>query len=335
MAGLLAEVDRLVALSSHCSDQSDRLLQRIRDFSTWADTLRDSDDEDILLARLGEATPTASAGNLGRKGNWPDVDAIRARITGIGDLRRATCERIRESCLQRLAEEIADFTVSAAAERRSSGQLEFHDLLVLARSMLRDPDHGLSVRRRVASRYERLLLDEFQDTDPIQIELAVLIVSAEADAGHRRWEGRENPTGSVVHGGRPEAIDLPLPPRDIAMFLRTRRSLGFRCEQLTANFRTTEPILSWINHTFGRLDRAHDDSQPDYVALDAWRSEATVGPPVVMVGVEPTPRAGGPTTSREAEAADVASVAARAVAEQWTVYDETDGAWRPRRSGPI
>ena len=33
------------------------------------------------------------------------------------------------------------------------------------------------MRAEAARRYQRLLLDEFQDTDPIQVEIAVLIAS--------------------------------------------------------------------------------------------------------------------------------------------------------------
>ena len=68
------------------------------------------------------------------------------------------------------------------ASGRRRGQLQFHDLLVLARALLRHPDHGAAVRARLHERYQRLLLDEFQDTDPIQIDLAVRIAAAEPRA---------------------------------------------------------------------------------------------------------------------------------------------------------
>ena len=37
---------------------------------------------------------------------------------------------------------------------------EFHDLLVFARAVLRDPVHGPEVRAALAARYQRLLIDE-------------------------------------------------------------------------------------------------------------------------------------------------------------------------------
>ena len=81
--------------------------------------------------------------------------------------------------------------MASAEARQRAGQLEFHDLLVLARALLRDPEYGPTVRATLHERYERLLLDEFQDTDPIQIELAVRIAAADprdGRAGSEPWE---------------------------------------------------------------------------------------------------------------------------------------------------
>ena len=63
-----------------------------------------------------------------------------------------------------------------ADERTRTGALLFHDLLVLARDALRDDD----VRAACHETYERILIDEFQDTDPLQIEIAVLLASSRA-----------------------------------------------------------------------------------------------------------------------------------------------------------
>ena len=86
--------------------------------------------------------------------------------------------------------------LESARLRREEGRLEFHDLLVLARDLLRrDP----AVRSALQERFERLLLDEFQDTDPIQIELAVRIAGG-AEAEAEDWRDVEVPDGSPVRG---------------------------------------------------------------------------------------------------------------------------------------
>ena len=79
-----------------------------------------------------------------------------------------------------------------------AGELEFHDLLVLCRSLLRDPENGPHVRRQLAERYQRLLIDEFQDTDPIQIEIATLLTASDPDADGRDWRNTDVARGPLV-----------------------------------------------------------------------------------------------------------------------------------------
>ena len=66
--------------------------------------------------------------------------------------------------------------------------------------------------RALQERFPRLLLDEFQDTDPIQIELAVRIAGGR-DAAQPRLAGRRGPGRLAVRRRRPEAVDLPVPSR--------------------------------------------------------------------------------------------------------------------------
>ncbi len=131
-------------------------------------------DDDSRLERLGWA-PSFKVGSVGRAPNWEEIHLVRAQVQGLEARVDGVRDQVQQAGLERIAAELARFTVSAAEERRQDGELEFHDLLVLARAVLRDPVHGVEVRAAAARRYQRLLLDEFQDTDPIQVELAVLI----------------------------------------------------------------------------------------------------------------------------------------------------------------
>ncbi|NED69740.1 UvrD-helicase domain-containing protein, partial [Streptomyces sp. SID10244] len=74
---------------------------------------------------------------------------------------------------------LSEIVLDEAGERQRSGQLEFHDLLVLARDVLGNPDVAAAAHER----YQRVLLDEFQDTDPLQLELAQRIVAGRDEAG--------------------------------------------------------------------------------------------------------------------------------------------------------
>jgi ATP-dependent exoDNAse (exonuclease V) beta subunit len=126
----------------------------------------------------------------GQKGNWAGVgkDTVTEHLTQLHELCADRTKYIFDAVLQKLARSLAEFTAAGADARRRAGELEFHDLLVLARFVLSTSEHAQAVRTALAQRYQRLLLDEFQDTDPIQIALAVLIASPEPVAAQKDWQ---------------------------------------------------------------------------------------------------------------------------------------------------
>ncbi|MBO0885759.1 MAG: UvrD-helicase domain-containing protein [Acidimicrobiales bacterium] len=324
---LLGQTAAVVAMGDECRDENDRLLGRLDELARWASRLRDAIDDDSRLELLGQAPSFAST--IGRARNWPDVKRVRNGVSELESVRDEIRDQAQQASLECIATELASFTVASAEERRHAGELEFHDLLVLARALLRDPVHGAAVRAAAADRYQRLLLDEFQDTDPIQVELAVLIASLDPDAGSRPWWEVPIEPGRLFFVGDPKQSIYRFRRADIAMFLRARTALVGPVEQLTANFRTTEPILHWVNHTFGQLIHEEAESQPQYVPLDPVRPPAPSGPAVSFIGGSPHPKEWRADDLREDEAADVAAAIRHVVDDRWAVGDGKTGGWRP------
>ena len=194
---------------------------------------------------------------------------------------------VTTAALAHMAARLGRFVLDTAEERREIGRLEFHDLLVRARRLLRSPEHGVAVRHSLGTRYPRLLLDEFQDTDPIQIELAVLIAADPTiDITGKAWHEIETRPGSLFLVGDPKQSIYRFRRADIGTFLTAREHISDR-PALTVNFRTTKPIITWINKVFGELIVAEPGSQAEYVALSAHRQEsAPVGPAVAVLGAE-------------------------------------------------
>jgi ATP-dependent helicase/nuclease subunit A len=190
-------LDRLDVLCSEpCSDPADALRAALDDIAVYAAGLRGLSDELDLLESLPGGThtsPTFKVGNRGRQASFgADLKLLRSEVREAGEALQAVRSAVAGACVEALGCAIGAFTLAAAEDRRKQGQLEFHDLLVRARGLLRDPDSGPAVRARLHERYRRLLLDEFQDTDPIQIELAVRIAAADpgsGDAGAAHWDG--------------------------------------------------------------------------------------------------------------------------------------------------
>jgi ATP-dependent helicase/nuclease subunit A len=341
---LLTELAALAALSDHCVDHTDRLLVSVQEMGVFAQALAAAGADDLdLLEVLGEMPSYRR--NSGRAGSWRGCkDDVLAQLATVVQTAEAIRRGVLDGCAHRLGSALRAKTLAAADQRRAAGTLEFHDLLVLARKVLRDPVQGPVVRAALHGRYRRLLLDEFQDTDPIQIELAVRIAAADPDvADQPHWRDVDVSPGRLFVVGDPKQSIYRFRRADISVFMAARERFAPPPEgavELTANFRTVEPVIDWVNGTFrALLEEASDTevpypSQPDYIDLQAQRTAAAVGPPVAAIGTAPHAYGSGADVVRSAEGRDVAHTITTALAEGWAVRDGDDG-WRPCRLGDI
>ncbi len=327
------------ATTTTCSSPTSRRLAQ------WVRRVRDASDEYTQLSLLGRYGGRPNARKRGRKDNWPayDLDGLRGRWVQLDDDLDELRGRVLLQAVQRLAVDLRRFTLESADERRAAGELEFHDLLVLSRQMLRDPAHGPGVRAALHRRYRHLLIDEFQDTDPIQIELAVLIAGT-GDATGREWDAIDTRPGHLFFVGDPKQSIYRFRRADISLFLRAaaRFGAGERGVALTTNFRTGAGVVEVVNHVFGSLivEQVHDGlpSQPPYVPFVPVRPDAPTGPPVAVLGADAHEDEPNADEVRRREAADVAEAIRRVVGEGWLV-DRAPQAptpdWQPARLGDI
>ena len=331
---LLAAAHRVVDLGVNCRFDDDRLAIRLDELDEWCAIVETvADDEVAVLESLGELD---RPWRVGRKSNWDcPIDDVRAAGVELSALAADLRARVVDACLRRLGAVLAGFTLDAAEKRRRHGELLFHDLLVLARELLRGP-HAGEVRATLHERYHHVLLDELQDTDPIQLELA-LRITAPSVADAPTWEGLEASPGHLFVVGDPKQSIYRFRRADIAAFLRARDVVGAGAPlQLNSNFRTVAPVVEWVNGVFGTLMVAVPDAQPEYQALAARRDggPAAAGPPVVVVGADPHADVDKADELRDREATGVAAVVASALATPWLV-DDGAGGWRPARAGDV
>ncbi|PEN14270.1 ATP-dependent DNA helicase [Longibacter salinarum] len=156
--------------------------------------------------------------------------------------------------------------------RRREGMLTFHDLLSLTRDMLRDrPD----VLRDVQERYPRLLVDEFQDTDPLQAEILSFLASNNPE--ETDWRACRPRDGSLFIVGDDKQSIYRFRRADKDVFEAFRQRIddepNGEAVDLTKNFRSRAPICTWCNDVFGDLfgDEAFADVQAEYVDFDPQR----------------------------------------------------------------
>ena len=195
LAQLIAKAAILSARAAECADPDDKFLPRLLAIGSWGELLGSAGDpgQQLEALRTAEALKTS----YGKAGNWGGKDALTGLRDDCKQLQAAAAaavDAVLESTLRTLSRWVARRVLEAADARRAAGRLEFHDLLVIARNTLR---HNAKARDTLQRRYPRLLLDEFQDTDPIQIELAVRIAGGAA-ASQERWEDVVVPAGYVT-----------------------------------------------------------------------------------------------------------------------------------------
>ena len=144
---------------------------------------------------------------------------------------------------------IMDFSRKAARFyddcRIKSGKLNFQDLLMLSAKLLRG---NQEVRQYFQRIFTHLLVDEFQDTDPIQAEVLLYLTGKNID--EHDWQKLVPIPGSLFVVGDPKQSIYRFRRADIATYSLVRSIIeesGGEVLQLTANFRSTNAIGTWLN----------------------------------------------------------------------------------------
>ena len=233
-------------------------------------------------------------------------DAFAALLDGpIADVLRCWREHrypIVIGALQRAAREYA-------RERYATGQLGFEDLLSLTARLLRE---NPAVRDDLGVRYAHLLVDEFQDTDPIQAEVCLLLTSSSSEGTN--WRTVVPRPGSLFVVGDPKQSIFRFRRADIQIyeFVKRRMETFGVVLPLTANFRSVSSIEAVVNsHFAGVFPAAATAEQAPYRPMET-QSEPEGADGVYTCKVRPSGRSKGEIV--ELDAGTVASAIAARVA---------------------
>ena len=161
-----------------------------------------------------------------------------------------------------------------ATLRREEGRLTFHDLLACTRDLLRDHPR---LRTALQERHPRLLVDEFQDTDPLQAELLFYLTSQ--DPTETPWTACEPEPGSLFIVGDDKQSIYRFRRADMEVFASVGRLIdasGGEAVTLTKNFRSWDVICDWCDAAFSDLfnDPGLEDLQAPYTPFDPQRTTA-------------------------------------------------------------
>ena len=135
-----------------------------------------------------------------------------------------------------------------AEKRRAEARLNFQDQLMLSARLLRD---NPEVRRYFRKRFHPILVDEFQDTDPIQAEILFLLTGT-SDT-EKDWTRLAPAPGSLFLVGDPKQSIYRFRRADIDIYNLVKDRIeasGGETLALSANFRSLRPIADWVDPLF-------------------------------------------------------------------------------------
>ena len=203
-------------------------------------------------------------------------DALKERLT-------AFVAASGENLAPLLRDALWDVVTSYEDLKERSGCLDFLDLLVRARNLVRDDP---AVRADLQRRFTHLFVDEFQDTDPLQAEILLLLACA--DPGCADWLAARPVPGKLFLVGDPKQSIYRFRRADVALYEGVKQRLlaaGASLVHLTVSFRAVPELHRLVNAAFAPRMRGTTPSQASYVPLEPHRESYPAQPAIVALPV--------------------------------------------------
>jgi ATP-dependent helicase/nuclease subunit A len=261
------------------------LPQRLEPLHTKARALAAEHSGTLVADRLVQACEEVLG--AASKGAWEKLDALdddtRAilekaqgspKTWSIEDLETlGTLHVVSKNLMTRgdrvitlLTEMLKPFVIQFRDRLLSEGILSHSALLFLSRELVRlRPD----IREQLKKEILLILIDEFQDTDPLQAELLLFLAET---PGHtaERWEDIQLEPGKLFIVGDPKQSIYRFRGADIAAYQQIGERVirqGGQRETLDTNYRSQAQIIDVVNTAFDKLMSAVPDISPPYVAV--------------------------------------------------------------------
>ena len=288
--GLVRWVRELAELSRRCLNQRDELFQALRparDVVTWTERAereraRDYDQLEGLLIKLGKNLKSDK-----RKGRGTFAEGLpREEVTSAREKLVDALEEFQRQADADLAAllqgELKELVQRYEEQKQLVGDLDFVDLLIRARDLIRG---NLSIRRYFQQRFSHLFIDEFQDTDPLQAEILLLLSADDAEQGD--WRRVRPVPGKLFVVGDPKQSIYRFRRADVLLYREIKQILvdaGVRLAHLSRSFRAVRPIQQLVNAAFEtEMNGDPVSGQPEYVPLQEFHPAADDQPSVVVL----------------------------------------------------
>lgn len=308
-AAIIAELDEVIAAVPDTADEATHLLHLL-DLPPPASCAigKRKDEFSSSYKRLTKWRDALKAAGLKVKAEDLHQDAFDCYAAC-----RAAHETVREYAagrvLHAVAGELHVVLDRFAIAKSRAALIDFDDLMVKARDLLRD---DRAVRDALSRRFPAILVDEFQDTDPIQTEILWRLCAAQPDASVPWMEWPLRP-GALFLVGDPKQAIYRFRGADVGSYTTARDRMAAVDPKarvvIAQNFRSLGSILDWVNERFQPVFT--NAPQPGFEALFS-----TTPPPPGHVALATLPVPGfDPSANglRDAEADAVAALCSRII----------------------
>lgn len=224
------------------SKSVDGRKMQARYFEPWFEKMKAwAEDESIEVLDIGTGftrlTPDgmAEAWKKGDVPNHPGLDAmsgLKASLEGLPSPDAAVLEHAARWVGARFEE-----------EKRRRAEMGFDDMLLRLDAALQS-EGGERLATLIREQFPVALIDEFQDTDPVQYRIFETIYRIEDN----------NPECGLFLIGDPKQAIYAFRGADIHTYLRARLATTGRLHTLGTNFRSSHGMVSAVNHVFQRAE---------------------------------------------------------------------------------
>ena len=292
---LASRLEDFARLSERCAaPRSDPLCRdtaparRLRDHVQRAEAVRPRDHDQLEAELVALALDRDFAGAHAGRGRFyaPGVEraSVRSAHAELCEALQAFQRTLDADLAAALRGELRGAVDRYEVLKRQRGALDFIDLLVRARDLLRDAG---AVRAAFQARFTHLFVDEFQDTDPLQAEILLLL--AAGDAAVRDWRDAVPLPGKLFLVGDPKQSIYRFRRADVGTYLAVKEHLlrhGAECVYLRTSFRAVPALQRFINAAFAPQVREDAAAlQAGYVPLAPARDDTATQPAVVVLPV--------------------------------------------------
>ncbi len=213
---------------------------------------------------------------------FPKEELIKRRdglVTNIADFIRDAGAQLAPLLRDELWPTISEYE----HRKERAGYLDFVDLLIRVRDLVRDNE---SIRDDLQRRITHIFVDEFQDTDPLQVEILMLL--ATEDLRETDWRQATVTPGKLFIVGDPKQSIFRFRRADIKLYEEVKQRVltcGGKLVELSVSFRSRPEIQTAINAAFSSVMSGESPTQARYVPMAPFRSEFNTQPALIALPV--------------------------------------------------